>query len=354
MYITHTRNTSYSRDQQLSHSRYLDILKEEFVSHYHNLDEYEKSSEDFDLIKTIGAGAFGIVFLVRDKKSYSYHAMKAIEKELIMKKQSLKQLLSEKKILQSVNFPFVISLDCCCKDNVYIYLISPFESGGEMYSLIKRLGLLSEPLAEFYASQIVLALEYLHHCCIIHRDVKPENIFLSESGYIKLGDFGFCKVIKTRTWTLCGTPEYLAPEIITSKGYSFPVDWWALGVLIYEMIAGAPPFYSSDPIKLYEKVLAGRFKTPDVMTPACKSLVKSLLEVDPIKRLGSLKAGVYDIKSHEWFRQVDWHAIHYHKAVAPYMPVCKNMIDNLNFREDDTNKLKNSPRCLFEKEFVDF
>ncbi|XP_028177455.1 cAMP-dependent protein kinase catalytic subunit beta-like [Ostrinia nubilalis] len=345
----------YTHDLQINHKRYLDLLKQEFVQRYSRPEEYEpKSVEDFDKISTIGTGAFGTVFLVREKSSFVYHAMKAVEKAAVVKKKSIKQLLLEKKILQGVNFPFVISLDYCCKDNVYIYLLLPYQPGGEIYSLIKRLGVLSEPLAQFYAAQMVLALEYLHHCNVIHRDVKPENILICGTGFIKLADFGFCKILKSRTWTLCGTPEYLAPEIITSKGYTYSVDWWSMGVLIYEMVAGYPPFYSSDPMKLYEKVLAGQFKTPDVMTPVCKSLVKSLLEVDPSKRLGSLKAGVFDIKSHKWFFESNWNSILHLKVIPPYIPVCKNSGDIGNFPEFDDSKLMKSDKCLYAKEFEDF
>lgn len=351
---TESKDRVYTHETQVNHNRYLDLLKQEFLKNYNNPEEYEKSVGDFDKIQTIGSGAFGTVFLVRDKLAFVYHAMKAIEKESAVKKKSVKQLLLEKKILQGVNFPFVISLDYCCKDNVYIYFLLPYQPGGELYSLIKRLGVLSEPLVQFYTAQMVLALEYLHHCSVIHRDVKPENILLSQSGYIKLGDFGFCKILKTRTWTLCGTPEYLAPEIIMSKGYTFSIDWWSLGVLIYEMIAGYPPFYSSDPMKLYEKILSGQFKTPDVMTPLCKSLVKSLLEVDPTKRFGSLKAGVFDIKSHKWFHEICWNSILYNKVNPPYVPICKNEGDVGNFPEFDETKLLKSNKCLYEKEFEDF
>ncbi|CAG4941060.1 unnamed protein product [Colias eurytheme] len=344
----------YTYELQLNHKRYLDVLKQDFLEHFANPVKREKSSEDFDLMATLGTGAFGTVFLVRDKISLEYLAMKALEKVQVIKKKNVKQLFLEKKILESVTFPFVLNLEFCCKDNFYIFLITPFEPGGELFSLLKRLGNLSEPLSQFYAAQMVLALEYLHHCSVVHRDLKPENIFLSESGYIKLGDFGFCKIIRNRTWTICGTPEYIAPEIILSKGYTFSVDWWSFGILIFEMIAGYPPFYSSDTMKLYEKILAGSFKTPNCMTPACKSLVKNLLEVDPIKRFGSLKAGVFDIKKHVWFEDIDWHSILHQRTYPPYKPVIKNIGDTSNFYGTDNAKLKKSPECLFEREFEHF
>lgn len=347
-------NLVYTTSLHANHRNYLDFLKQEFNRIYENPTQCDKTVEDFDKIKTLGLGAYGTVFLVRDKGTFTYYAMKAIEKAEIVKHNTVKQVYREKRILQCVKFTFLISLNFCSKDNVYVYLIMPYEAGGEMFTIIKKLGLLSEPLAQFYAAQIALALEYLHHCSVIHRDLKPENIFLSESGYIKLGDFGFCKLIKNRTWTLCGTPEYLAPEIILSKGYSFPVDWWSFGIFIYEMIAGHPPFYSSQTISLYEKILEARFKTPDCMTPNCKSLVKNLLVVDPMKRYGSLKAGVYDIKHHPWFSETDWNLILHQKMTPPYIPVCKGHGDSSTDFDNSSIKLKKAPVCLFEKEFEDF
>ncbi|XP_030023579.2 cAMP-dependent protein kinase catalytic subunit 1-like [Manduca sexta] len=345
---------TYTHELQVNHKKYLDTLKYDFLNRCSNPPICTKSPEDFDKVQTLASGSFGTVFLVRDTCTFEYHAMKAIEKAEVVRKRSTKQLHLEKKILQSIQFPFVMSVDFCCKDNLYVYFILPYEAGGELYSLIKKLGPFSEILMQFYSAQIVLALEYLHNCSIIHRDLKPENILLNESGYLKLGDFGFSKILKARTWTLCGTPEYLAPEIILSKGYTFSVDWWALGVLIYEMSAAYPPFYNSNPIKLYEKVLGGQFKTPECMTPVCKSLVKNLLEVDPTKRYGSLKAGVYDIKSHQWFRDINWQSILWQKIIPPYIPVCRSSGDTANFAYVSDTKLKRCSTCLYEQEFENF
>uniref|UniRef100_A0A2A4J5D2 Protein kinase domain-containing protein n=1 Tax=Heliothis virescens TaxID=7102 RepID=A0A2A4J5D2_HELVI len=210
---------------------------------------------------------------------------------------------------------------------------------GELFTLLKKFGCLSEDSGKFYAAQVVLALEYLHHCGVVHRDIKPENILIGTTGYILLADFGFSKIIKTRTWTICGTPEYLAPEIITSKGYSFAVDWWSLGVLIFEMCTGYPPFYSADPITLYEKVLTGHFKIPANMSSSCKYLVKHLLEVDPTKRMGALKAGVFDIKSDFWFVDINWNMILHQKVAPPFVP--KN-------GEGETSNFRDLPEQLIK------
>lgn len=344
----------YSHSLQLCHNRYLDMLKQDFNAKFDMPVAYERSAEDFDFIQTLGAGAFGTVFLARDRINFTYHAVKSIDKEVVIKKKTIKNLFLEKKILQSISFPFLISMDYTCKDNCYVYFMLPFEIGGELYRLLKQKSTFTEDLVQFYASQMVLALEYLHHCNVVHRDVKPENILINESGYIKLGDFGFSKILKHRAWTLCGTPEYIAPEIILSRGYSYSVDWWAFGVLVYEMSAGYPPFYSTDPIQLYEKILAGQFKTPASITRNCRSLIKRLLEVDPSKRFGSLKSGVYDIKSHKWFQEINWHDILQQKTEPPFVPICKEKGDTVNFRENDDTKLKRSPECLYEEEFKMF
>ncbi|XP_050672693.1 cAMP-dependent protein kinase catalytic subunit alpha-like [Leptidea sinapis] len=344
---------TYSHEQQFSHTKFLDVIKQDFLHKYYNPVNCTKPVEEFDLVVMLGQGSFGQVFLVRNKSTLDYYAMKALEKEEIIKKNNVKQLLQEKKILESVKFPFLLNLDFFSKDNLYVYLITSYESGGELFNVIKKFGNLSEPLAQFYGAQMVLALECLHHCGIVHRDLKPENIFLNETGYLKLGDYGFCKVIKSRTWTLCGTPEFIAPEMILSKGYSFAVDWWSLGILIFEMNAGYPPFYHNDSMKLYEKILSGNYKSPDYMTPACKSLVKNLLIVDPMKRYGSLKTGVFDIKKHAWFSEIDWSSVLQQKMYPPYKPVMRNPGD-ISISEEDDIKLKRSPKCLYEKEFEIF
>ncbi|XP_050672695.1 cAMP-dependent protein kinase catalytic subunit 1-like [Leptidea sinapis] len=347
-------NTSYTQQNHKDHIRYLDMLKQEFKKRFDEPPNNERLPEDFDTIKGIGNGAFGEVFLVRDKSSLTYHAMKVVEKEVVVERKHVRHLIIEKKILYSVQFPFLICLDVAFKDNVYLYFVLPFISGGELFTHIQKFGGLSDELTKFYGSQVVLALEYMHHCDVVHRDIKPENILVNSNGYIKLCDYGFCKIMHKKTWTLCGTPEYLAPEIILSKGYSFSVDWWALGVLVYEMNCGQPPFFASDPSQLYEKILDGTYKCPDVMTPNCKHLVKCLLQVDPSKRYGSMKNGIFDIKSHQWFNDISWQSILHQRIPAPFIPICTSAADTSNFPEIEQQKLKKASNCLYEREFEDF
>ncbi|XP_047545986.1 cAMP-dependent protein kinase catalytic subunit alpha-like [Vanessa atalanta] len=344
----------FTRQNHQDHRRYLDMLKSEFLKRYDDPTQSEKTSIDYDSIKAIGNGAYGEVFLVRDKSTFTYHAMKVVAKEIVVERRHVKHLILEKKILQAVQFPFVLSLDNAFKDNLYLYFILPYVAGGELFTYIQKYGNFSEEMSKFYASQVALALEYLHYCDIIHRDIKPENILIDTNGYIKLCDFGFCKILKKKTWTLCGTPEYLAPEVIMAKGYSFAVDWWALGVLIFEMCSGYPPFFASDPSKLYEKILEGHYKCPDTLNSDCKNLIKSLLQVDPTKRLGSLKNGVYDIKAHSWFNDICWQSILHQRVQAAFVPICSSPGDTSNFPEIQQIKLKKSSKYYYAKEFEEF
>lgn len=330
------------------------MLKEEFTKKFQERSPCMNSVDDYDIIKAIGNGAYGEVFLVRNKSTFTYHAMKAVAKEVVVARKHVKHLILEKKILECVHFPFTLTIDVAFKDNVYLYFILPFVAGGEMFNYIQKYGSFSDELSKFYAGQVVLALEYIHHCEVIHRDIKPENILIDVTGYVKLCDFGFSKKIKKKTWTLCGTPEYLAPEIIMSRGYNYAVDWWAVGVLIYEMEAGTPPFYSGDPAKLYDNIIEGRYKFPENMNGECRNLIKGFLQVDPSKRIGSLIGGVYDIKSHSWFKEIDWDALLHQRIEPPFIPVCASSGDTSNFPEMSQPMLQRCSKCLYEAEFNDF
>jgi serine/threonine protein kinase len=189
------------------------------------------------------------------------------------------------------------------------------------------------PPFRFYGAHIVTIFEYLHGKAMVYRDLKPENILIGQNGYIKLTDFGFAKLIDGKTYTLCGTPEYLAPEIILNKGHGKAVDWWTLGILIYEMLVGIDPFNDDDPMMVYQKIIKGKIKFPKNVEKDAKSLIKHLLDADVTKRYGCLKEGVKDIIDHRWFKGFDWKGLLFMNQEAPYIPKIKNSMDTSNFSQ---------------------
>lgn len=196
---------------------------------------------------------------------------------------------SEKKVLSIIEHPFIVNLKGTFQTPSHVYMLLDYACGGELFTLLRREGRFANDVALFFASEIALAFEYLHNMDIAYRDLKPENLLIDKQGHVKITDFGFAKVVPEKTYTLCGTPEYLAPEIIQSKGHNKNVDWWALGVLVFEMLAGYPPFYDDNPLGIYHKIMDGYYEFPPHIEPKARDLVKSFLCADTTTRLGHPK-----------------------------------------------------------------
>eukprot|EP00041_Stephanoeca_diplocostata_P013677 m.241797 g.241797 ORF g.241797 m.241797 type:complete len:354 (-) comp19425_c0_seq1:360-1421(-) len=327
---------------------FLANAKTEFTRNFAQPTSNTRKLDDYEPCRTLGTGSFGRVMLVKDCSNGRYCALKILEKAKVIRLKQVEHTLSEKKILACIKFPFIVNLLAHFKDNSNLYMVMEFVIGGEMFSVLRAEQKFTEQRTQFYAAQIVLALEYLQHLNVIYRDLKPENLLFDERGYLKITDFGFAKYVEGRTWTLCGTPEYLAPEIILSKGYNRAVDWWALGVLIYEMAAGFPPFWHSQPIKIYEMIVQGKFKSQAHFSKELRDLLKNLLQGDITKRFGMLRNGTNDVKDHKWFSSMDWIAL-YHRELKPeYVPKVRGAGDASHYDqyEEDTIPTSEVSSCV--------
>ncbi|XP_030384680.1 cAMP-dependent protein kinase catalytic subunit 1-like [Scaptodrosophila lebanonensis] len=349
-----TNPTHSKAETAESVKNFLDYSKAEFIRKLNQNEVCNMSVDDFELSKTLGVGTFGRVLFVQQKPTKTYYAMKIISKKKVVRLSQVEHTLSEKRNLRAVSYPFIVSLLYHFKDNSNLYLVMEFVPGGELFTYLSKAGHLSESHANFYAAQIAMAFQYLHYLDLIYRDLKPENILIDAQGYVKICDFGLVKQIKDRTWTFCGTPEYLAPEIILAKGYNKSVDWWAFGVLIFEMVAGHPPFQSNNPMKIYEQILTSEVYFPSRFSTNLKNLLRKLLEKDMTKRYGNLSGGINDIKDQEWFRMTNWISIFKKKIPAPFIPQIKGPNDTSYYEDYEELPLEMSTTNYFVKEFNDF
>ncbi|KAI5076604.1 hypothetical protein GOP47_0008669 [Adiantum capillus-veneris] len=307
--------------------------------------------EDFEMGRVIGTGSFGRVYLAHKKANGQVFATKALSKACIINQRQLDHVKSEKELLQKIEFPFIVNLVGYSQDTTHVYLVMDYVCGGEFFSYLRKMKKFDEETARFYAAQVLLTFEHLHKMDIVYRDLKPENLLLDDKGNIKLADFGFAKKIDKRTYTVCGTPDYLAPEVIIGKGHGKAVDWWAFGVLIYEMISGYAPFYDNDPMGTYQKILAGKLVFPPHFSRSAKDLIRKLLTADLSKRLGCLKGGADDIKNHSWFANVDWDNVLKKRESPPIRPKVAGPDDTSNFEDySSLEPLKDEELILTKEE----
>jgi len=311
--------------------------------------------KDLELRRILGVGTFGRVKLVLHKPSNTAYALKCMRKQQVVATKQQSHVLNEKRILASMDHPFVLRLVATYQDEGELYMLLELGLGGELFSLLAKKAPLPDAHARFYSAQVVSIFAYMHGLKVVYRDLKPENLLLDEKGYLKMVDFGFAKVVQDRTWTLCGTPEYIAPEIILNKGHAFGADWWCVGILTYECLTGTTPFVSNDPMEGYRKIIKCRVPWPANFTNLAKDFMDRLIVVDPSRRLGCLKNGPAGVKEHQWFNGMDWKALESKSIQPPHVPKIKSQLDDSNFDEYEDEGLQNYPDADFPKEmFIEF
>uniref|UniRef100_A0A8C1C501 non-specific serine/threonine protein kinase n=1 Tax=Cyprinus carpio carpio TaxID=630221 RepID=A0A8C1C501_CYPCA len=323
--------------------------------------------EDFETIKLISNGAYGAVFLVRHKETRQRFAMKKINKQNLILRNQIQQAFVERDILTFAENPFVVSMFCSFETRRHLCMVMEYVEGGDCATLLKHIGALPVDMARMYFAETVLALEYLHNYGIVHRDLKPDNLLITSMGHIKLTDFGLSKIgLMSLTTNLyeghiekdarefldkqvCGTPEYIAPEVILRQGYGKPVDWWAMGVILYEFLVGCAPFFGDTPEELFGQVISDEIIWPEgdeALPPDAQDLISKLLRQNPLERLGTGSA--FEVKQHRFFTDLDWNSLLRQKA--EFIPQLESEDDTSYFdtrsdryhhvdseEEDDTN-----------------
>nr|XP_046916153.1 cGMP-dependent protein kinase 1-like [Dermatophagoides farinae] len=305
--------------------------------------------DDLKFEVTLGVGGFGRVELVSlsENRSTSF-ALKIMKKAQIVETRQQQHILNEKRIMLESNCNFIVKLYKTFKDNKYLYMLMEACLGGELWTILRDKGNFDEKTARFYAGCAIEAFDYLHTRNIIYRDLKPENMLLDPFGYAKLTDFGFAKRLLPpgrKTWTFCGTPEYVAPEIILNRGHDHSADYWSLGVLMYELLTGTPPFCGTDPMRTYNMILKGidSIDFPRSISREGVELIKKLCRDNPAERLGYQKRGIDDIKNHDWFKNFDFEQLKSRQMKPPFVPIIKSACDSTNFDTYPPNRDPDPP-----------
>ncbi|KAK3628691.1 Serine/threonine-protein kinase [Elasticomyces elasticus] len=302
--------------------------------------------DDFEVLKLIGKGTFGQVFQVRKKDTRRIYAMKVLSKKVIIQKKEIQHTIGERNILvrtATTESPFIVGLKFSFQTTADLYLVTDYMSGGELFWHLQKEGRFVEERAKFYIAELILALRHLHQHNIVYRDLKPENILLDANGHIALCDFGLSKANLAKddtTNTFCGTTEYLAPEVLLDEqGYTKMVDFWSLGVLVFEMCCGWSPFYAEDTQQMYKNIAFGKVRFPrDALSQEGRNFVKGLLNRNPSHRLGA-KGDAEELMAHPFFHDIDWSALSRKLTQPPFKPKLKGELDTSNFDPEFTNAL---------------
>ena len=290
------------------------------------------SYNDFQPLKLLGRGSFGEVLLVRLKATNKVYAMKILDKKVLkMKKQQI-HTKTERDLMVKINSPFIVNIKTAFQDEANLYLVSEFMQGGDMFFHMHdgQIVIFNNEKTRFYIMELVLALESLHKNNMVYRDLKPENILLDSKGHVKLTDFGLSKILedeKDKAFTLCGTPQYLAPEVLLRQGYDKAVDWWSLGCVMYEMLMGRLPFAIKRGMKLSMRIYERKMDFSKRITDSAKDLVQKLLVINPKHRLGSGPNGTENVKNHPFFDGVDWDLAMKKQLKPPFIPKLKSDTD---------------------------
>eukprot|EP00477_Mikrocytos_mackini_P000793 GAHX01000849.1.p1 GENE.GAHX01000849.1~~GAHX01000849.1.p1 ORF type:complete len:812 (+),score=185.82 GAHX01000849.1:27-2462(+) len=332
------------------------------------IDSYENKIEVFDLVKPevketkniwnrvalsdltvigqLGCGSFGKVKLIEinlnnfkdcDEDTVSQlkgtFALKCISKKKIVELGQQDHVINEKTIMSYCNSDFIIRLFKSFRSEDQVFMLMEACLGGELFSRLRIVSSFNESHARFYLANVIEAIGYLHSLGIVYRDLKPENLLIADNGYLKLADLGFSKMIVDKTWTLCGTPDYLAPEIVSGHGHGKPADIWTLGVLLYEMLVSYPPFFDEDQGETYVKIIHSGPDIPTYLSKCARNLIESLLQKKEYKRIGTTKTGLDEIRNHPFFKGFDWDSLRKSKMTPPFIPKIQNKNDISNFDE---------------------
>ncbi|KAG7478076.1 hypothetical protein MATL_G00076570 [Megalops atlanticus] len=300
---------------------------------------------DFDFLAVIGKGTFGKVLLAKRKCDGTFYAVKVLQKKIILKKKEQKNIMAERNVLlKSLKHPFLVGLHYSFQTPEKLYFVLDYVNGGELFFHLQRERCFPEPRARFYTAEVASAIGYLHSLNIVYRDLKPENILLDSVGHVVLTDFGLCKEgiePESTTSTFCGTPEYLAPEVLKKQPYDRTVDWWCLGVVLYEMLYGLPPFYSRDVSEMYDSILHKPLSLPGGKSPAACELLRGLLQKDPQRRLGAI-ADFLEVKNQPFFSSINWDDLYHKRITPPYNPNVKGPADTQNIDPEFTREVVSS------------
>ncbi|XP_078041411.1 serine/threonine-protein kinase N isoform X1 [Augochlora pura] len=299
--------------------------------------------ENFRLLSVLGRGHFGKVILSQYRNTGEYFAIKALKKGDIIARDEVESLLSEKRIFEVANatrHPFLVNLFACFQTEAHVCFVMEYAAGGDLMMHIHA-DVFGEPRAVFYSACVVLGLQYLHESRIIYRDLKLDNLLLDTEGYVKIADFGLCKEgmgYGDRTGTFCGTPEFLAPEVLTETSYTRAVDWWGLGVLIFEMLVGESPFPGDDEEEVFDSIVNDEVRYPRFLSLEAIAIMRRLLRKNPDRRLGSSERDAEDVKKQAFFRHIAWDDLLLRRVKPPFVPVIDSVEDVSNFDEEFTSE----------------